>query len=115
LRRAQAARLARVRANETRQRHAAVAAVKARQRSTVSHAVASAVARERAHGDARVAAATSRARAASVATRTTASDTDPRFNYCYEANAAGYGPYFRGTDPEYDWYRDNDGDGEVCE
>lgn len=41
--------------------------------------------------------------------------TDPRFDYCYEANANGYGPYKKGRDPEYDWYRDRDGDGVVCE
>jgi hypothetical protein len=41
--------------------------------------------------------------------------TDPRFSYCYEANDAGYGPYVSGVDPEYDWYRDADNDGVVCE
>lgn len=41
--------------------------------------------------------------------------TDPRFDYCYEANDAGYGNYVSGQDPEYDWYRDSDGDGVVCE
>ena len=41
--------------------------------------------------------------------------TDPRFSYCYEANDAGFGPYQRGQDPEYDWYDDRDGDGVVCE
>ncbi len=40
---------------------------------------------------------------------------DPRYNTCAEANAAGYGPYYRGTDPEYDWYIDADSDGVVCE
>ncbi|NPC96371.1 DUF1524 domain-containing protein [Nocardioides sp. zg-DK7169] len=40
---------------------------------------------------------------------------DPRFDYCTSAIAAGYGPYVRGRDPEYDWYRDGDGDGTVCE
>lgn len=44
-----------------------------------------------------------------------ASGTDPRFGTCREANAAGYGPYRRGTDPEYDWYQDRDHDGLVCE
>ncbi|TIC82263.1 DUF1524 domain-containing protein [Nocardioides sp. GY 10113] len=44
-----------------------------------------------------------------------ASQTDPRFSYCYEANDAGYGNYVRGRDPEYDWYDDRDGDGVVCE
>ncbi|WP_198171046.1 excalibur calcium-binding domain-containing protein [Actinoplanes awajinensis] len=41
--------------------------------------------------------------------------TDPRFSSCAKANAAGYGPYQEGSDPEYDWYQDRDGDGEVCE
>ncbi|WP_432511503.1 GmrSD restriction endonuclease domain-containing protein [Kineococcus sp. SYSU DK001] len=40
---------------------------------------------------------------------------DPRFASCRDANAAGHGPYVAGTDPEYDWYRDTDGDGTVCE
>lgn len=44
-----------------------------------------------------------------------APDTDPRFGTCGEAIAAGYGPYHRGQDPEYDWYRDADSDGVVCE
>jgi hypothetical protein len=41
--------------------------------------------------------------------------TDPRFDYCYEAIDAGYGPYYSGVDPEYDWYDDADSDGVVCE
>ncbi|MBG0820733.1 thermonuclease family protein [Planomonospora sp. ID91781] len=41
--------------------------------------------------------------------------TDPRFPTCGAANAAGHGPYRRGTDPEYAWYQDRDGDGLVCE
>jgi len=41
--------------------------------------------------------------------------TDPRFPTCKAANAAGYGNYRRGRDPEYAWYRDNDHDGTVCE
>ncbi len=40
---------------------------------------------------------------------------DPRFPYCTDAKAAGYGPYTSGQDPEYDWYRDADHDGVVCE
>jgi len=40
---------------------------------------------------------------------------DPHFTYCYEAKSHGYGPYQRGIDPEYDWYRDGDNDGTVCE
>ena len=41
--------------------------------------------------------------------------TDPRFSYCYQANDAGYGPYYRGSDAEYYWYEDRDGDGIVFE
>lgn len=41
-------------------------------------------------------------------------DTDPRFPYCKDL-PAGYGPYVRGVDPEYDWYTDRDKDGVVCE
>jgi micrococcal nuclease len=40
---------------------------------------------------------------------------DPRFRTCKEAIAHGYGPYYRGKDPEYDWYIDRDKDGIVCE
>lgn len=40
---------------------------------------------------------------------------DPRYSYCYEVVAAGLGPYYRGVDPEYDWYTDSDSDGVVCE
>lgn len=40
---------------------------------------------------------------------------DPRFGTCAEANDHGYGPYVRGSDPEYDWYIDADSDGIVCE
>ncbi|MDQ1614798.1 MAG: hypothetical protein QOJ60_737, partial [Actinomycetota bacterium] len=42
------------------------------------------------------------------------SGLDPRFSYCYEAIAAGYGPYVRGRDQEYSWYTDADSDGVVC-
>lgn len=51
----------------------------------------------------------------STAPTTTTSSTDPRFGTCKEAKANGYGPYYRGKDPEYDWYRDADSDGIVCE
>lgn len=40
---------------------------------------------------------------------------DPRFDSCREAKANGYGPYTNGIDKEYDWYRDGDKDGIVCE
>jgi hypothetical protein len=45
----------------------------------------------------------------------TSGATDPRFGTCREANAAGYGPYRRGVDPEYAWYQDRDHDGLACE
>lgn len=41
--------------------------------------------------------------------------TDPRYGTCKEAKSHGLGGYVRGVDPEYDWYRDSDGDGVVCE
>jgi hypothetical protein len=41
--------------------------------------------------------------------------TDPRYSTCAKANDAGYGPYVRGKDLEYAWYRDRDSDGVVCE
>lgn len=41
--------------------------------------------------------------------------TDPQFSTCGEAIAHGYGPYYKGQDTEYGWYRDGDGDGVVCE
>jgi Protein of unknown function (DUF1524)/Excalibur calcium-binding domain len=41
--------------------------------------------------------------------------TDPRFDYCYQAIEAGYGPYKRRRDREYRWYTDSDRDGWVCE
>jgi micrococcal nuclease len=40
---------------------------------------------------------------------------DPRYSTCREAKRYGYGPYVRGRHPEYDWYRDGDSDGTVCE
>jgi hypothetical protein len=41
---------------------------------------------------------------------------DPQFVSCTEANAAGYGPYTVGVDPEYQWYtrEDVDNTGTVC-
>jgi hypothetical protein len=44
-----------------------------------------------------------------------AAGTDPRFGTCKEAKANGYGNYRQGQDSEYDWYRDADNDGVVCE
>ncbi len=53
---------------------------------------------------------------ARVVTRTPGGGaTDPRFDTCAEAIAHGYGPYYRGRDPEYAWYVDADSDGVVCE
>ncbi len=43
------------------------------------------------------------------------SATDPRFETCGQAIAAGYGPYIKGRDAEYSWYIDRDKDGSVCE
>ena len=43
------------------------------------------------------------------------SGVDPRYSTCKAAKAAGYGPYLRGRDVEYGWYRDGDSDGVVCE
>jgi hypothetical protein len=40
---------------------------------------------------------------------------DPRFDTCRDAIANGFGNYVKGVDPEYDWYRDGDKDGTVCE
>ncbi|MFN3865480.1 MAG: DUF1524 domain-containing protein [Demequina sp.] len=48
-------------------------------------------------------------------TATTAESLDPDMGTCKAAKAAGLGPYVRGEDPEYAYYRDGDGDGEVCE
>ena len=44
-----------------------------------------------------------------------AAGSDPRFSSCTKAKAAGFGPYVKGEDPEYAWYRDGDGDGVDCE
>lgn len=40
---------------------------------------------------------------------------DPQFRTCKAAKSAGFGPYRSGIDPEYEWYRDADSDGIVCE
>lgn len=60
-------------------------------------------------------AAIARSTSTSTGGSTGGGSTDPRFSYCYQAIAAGYGPYVRGRDPEYAWYTDRDGDGRVCE
>lgn len=46
---------------------------------------------------------------------TTNDEIDPRFKTCKEAKSNGFGPYVHGVDAEYDWYRDGDSDGTVCE
>ncbi len=43
------------------------------------------------------------------------SGTDRRLSSCAAVRSAGLGPYVRGVDPEYYWYRDADHDGTVCE
>lgn len=40
---------------------------------------------------------------------------DPNYGTCKQAKAHGAGPYRRDQDPEYHYYRDQDGDGVVCE
>jgi len=40
---------------------------------------------------------------------------EPNYGTCKNAKANGYGPYLRGVDPEYNFYRDGDSDGMVCE
>ena len=41
-------------------------------------------------------------------------ELDPRYPFCKDL-PAGLGPYVKGVDPEYEWYRDGDKDGTVCE
>jgi len=43
------------------------------------------------------------------------SKLDPRFATCKAAKAAGYGPYVKGVNPEYYWYRDGNNDGKDCQ
>lgn len=52
---------------------------------------------------------------APVAPADPAQQLDPQFSSCTKANAAGFGNYVRGQDPEYAWYDDRDDDGIVCE
>lgn len=40
---------------------------------------------------------------------------DPNYGSCKQVKANHAGPYVRGRDPEYAYYRDSDGDGVVCE
>jgi len=46
---------------------------------------------------------------------TSQAGADPRFGTCGAAIKAGFGPYLKGTDPQYSWYIDRDSDGVVCE
>ena len=93
----------------------------AAQKKAVKTAVAKVRKEERRKAAAAVEAARRQAAAAAAPSTpvaplaSTPSSTDPRFSYCYEANDAGYGPYYQGQDPEYAWYDDRDGDGIVCE
>jgi Excalibur calcium-binding domain/Protein of unknown function (DUF1524) len=93
-------------------------AVKTRWRLTVNRAEKRALRRAaRSCKNVRVVVRTAKigTRKASGGGGTTGSTTDRRFAYCTDVIAAGLGPYVRGKDPEYDWYRDADGDGVVCE
>lgn len=47
--------------------------------------------------------------------KTQAPTTDHRYGTCKEAISNGLGPYVKGEDPEYYWYRDTDSDGVTCE
>lgn len=51
----------------------------------------------------------------STRTTTKPPPNDHRYATCKEAKAHGLGPYYRGIDPEYYWYKDADSDGVVCE
>ena len=48
-------------------------------------------------------------------TPTPTTTTDPNYGTCKAAKANKAGPYIRGQDPEYAFYKDRDGDGVVCE
>jgi hypothetical protein len=104
-----------------RQRASAQARIdEAKQRvaTAAERAMAKAVARVRAEEREKAAQAVADARAEAEEQEPvpfTGGGTDPMFDYCYEVDDAGYGPYYEGQDPEYDWYDDADGDGVVCE
>jgi len=49
------------------------------------------------------------------APRPQARTPDPNYGNCKQVKANHAGPYVRGQDPEYAYYRDSDGDGVVCE
>ena len=93
---------------------AAVAKARSEERKKTAAAVKTARAQGLAEGRRQGAAATaSTSPIAPLAS--TGGGTDPQYSYRYEANDAGYGPYYQGQDPEYAWYDDRDGDGVVCE
>lgn len=50
-----------------------------------------------------------------AATKPQAKAPDPNYGSCKQAKANHAGPYVRGRDPEYAYYRDGDDDGIVCE
>ena len=100
---------------------AASLAVKRQAAEAARKAAAAAAKQKEAAAAKRKAAAAAKRKAAAVAAKRKAAalaksqaDVDPRFPYCKDL-PAGYGPYFKGRDPEYYWYRDADNDGEVCE
>jgi hypothetical protein len=64
---------------------------------------------------ARVRIAKQRTRSTSRERNRTAGRTDRRYGTCAEAIAHGLGPYRKGHDREYNWYRDRDQDDVVCE
>jgi hypothetical protein len=90
----------------------AIAKVRAEARARTAKAVAQARASAR---SAALASVPTQASTGTSAGTSAGGGTDPQFSYCTEANDAGYGPYYQGSDPEYAWYDDADGDGVVCE
>ncbi|MFC7643688.1 excalibur calcium-binding domain-containing protein [Streptosporangium lutulentum] len=42
-------------------------------------------------------------------------ELDPRYPNCKAALLDGYGPYYKETHEEYEWYVDKDGDGVACD
>jgi len=94
----------------------AVKAAKVEAEAKRKASVAKVIAEERRKADARVAAAEEASADDEPLGLTGGSGgTDPRFDTCGDALAAGYGHYQQGVDPEYDWYQDRDSDGVVCE
>lgn len=105
---------AREQAQLARERARAAAARRAARIEGRREARAAARAAERAR-QARIARQEAARQRRAAAQAAAAAQLDPRFNYCYEAIAAGYGNYVQGQDPEYYWYDDADNDGVVCE